>query len=88
MASASRPPIDVSQTFDVLIIGGGNAALCAAMSAAHANANAKILVLESAPEAFRAGNSRLGRSASLVAQAWRAPVLGNHYRHRSYRHWQ
>jgi tricarballylate dehydrogenase len=66
MASASPPPIDLSQTFantfDVLIIGGGNAALCAAISAARANANAKILVLESAPKAFRGGNSRHTRN--------------------------
>ena len=38
MASASPLPIDLSQTvahtFDVLIVGGGNAALCAAISAA------------------------------------------------------
>ena len=66
MASASQPPTDLSQifaqTFDVLIIGGGNAALCTAISAAHGNPSAKILVLESAPQAFRGGNSRHTRN--------------------------
>jgi tricarballylate dehydrogenase len=41
---------------DVLVIGGGNAALNAAITARHAGCS--VLVLESAPEAFRGGNSR------------------------------
>ena len=42
--------------FDVLVIGGGNAGLAAALSAHEKGA--KVLVLESAPKDFRAGNSR------------------------------
>ncbi len=47
---------DEAQAFDVLVIGGGNAALCAAISAQRAGQ--RVLLLESAPEAFRGGNSR------------------------------
>jgi tricarballylate dehydrogenase len=40
---------------DVLVIGGGNAALCAALMAREAGAS--VLLLESAPRAWRGGNS-------------------------------
>jgi tricarballylate dehydrogenase len=40
---------------DVLIIGGGNAALCAALMACEAGAS--VLLLESSPRAWRGGNS-------------------------------
>ena len=52
--------MDWSRTFDVLVVGGGNAALCAAMTARRHKA--RVLVLESAPEAFRGGNSRHTRN--------------------------
>jgi len=38
---------------DVLVIGGGNAALCAAISARRAGAS--VLVLEGAPKFYRGG---------------------------------
>jgi len=40
---------------DVLVIGGGNAALCAALMALEAGAS--VLLLEAAPRAWRGGNS-------------------------------
>lgn len=40
---------------DVLVIGGGNAALCAALTAREAGAS--VLLLEAAPRAWRGGNS-------------------------------
>ena len=46
--------------FDILVIGGGNAALCAAMTARESGMN--VLVLESAPKEFRGGNSRHTRN--------------------------
>jgi len=51
---------DLSESFDVIVVGGGNAALCAAMTARHGNA--KVLLLESAPKHFRGGNSRHTRN--------------------------
>lgn len=45
---------------DVLVVGGGNAALCAAMTAAEEGVS--VLLLEAAPEPFRGGNSRHTRN--------------------------
>jgi tricarballylate dehydrogenase len=52
--------MDLSRTFDILVIGGGNAALCAAMTAREAGAT--VLLLESSPKEFRGGNSRHTRN--------------------------
>ena len=41
-------------TYDVVVVGGGNAAMCAALSARETAA--RVLVLEKAPEAWRGGN--------------------------------
>ena len=64
MPSKRLSSLDLSQPFDVLIIGGGNAALCAAMSAGRAKA--RVLLLESAPEVFRGGDSRHTRNLRYV----------------------
>jgi tricarballylate dehydrogenase len=45
---------------DVVVVGGGNAGLCAALSAAEAGAS--VTILESAPPEFRGGNSRHTRN--------------------------
>ena len=47
-------------SYDVAVIGGGNAALCAALTARQAGA--RVIVLESAPQHFRGGNSRHTRN--------------------------
>ena len=52
--------VDLSKKFDVLVIGGGNAALCAAISARRAGAS--VLVLEGAPKFYRGGNTRHTRN--------------------------
>jgi tricarballylate dehydrogenase len=51
---------DRTKTYDVLVAGGGNAALCAAITARQAGAS--VLLVESAPRAFRGGNSRHTRN--------------------------
>ncbi|GAA4343401.1 FAD-dependent tricarballylate dehydrogenase TcuA [Pigmentiphaga soli] len=43
------------EKFDVIVVGGGNAAMCAALSAREDGAS--VLVLERSPEAERGGNS-------------------------------
>jgi tricarballylate dehydrogenase len=55
----------VSDRYDVIVVGGGNAALCAALSAAEVAK--KILVLERAPEAESGGNSRFTAGLFRVA---------------------
>ena len=50
--------------YDVLVAGGGNAALCAAMTAAEAGA--RVLVAEAAPREMRGGNSRHTRNLRIA----------------------
>ena len=52
---------NVSSThWDIVIVGGGNAALCAAIEGA--SAGQRVLMLESAPRVYRGGNSRHTRN--------------------------
>ncbi len=52
--------LNQGKTYDVLIAGGGNAALCAAITAAERGAS--VLIAEAAPKGFRGGNSRHTRN--------------------------
>ena len=57
----------VTAMLDVLIIGGGNAALCAALMAREAGAS--VLVLEAAPKLWRGGNSAHTRNLRCMHDA-------------------
>ncbi|WP_283094289.1 FAD-dependent tricarballylate dehydrogenase TcuA [Sediminicoccus sp. KRV36] len=52
--------VDFARLWDVLVVGGGNAALSAAITAAQAGAS--VIIAEHAPKAMRGGNSRHTRN--------------------------
>ena len=66
---------------DVLVVGGGNAALCAAMTARETGV--KVLLLESAPQHFRGGNSRHTRNIRYLHErdndCLSGPYLGDEF---------
>lgn len=55
------------RSYDVLVIGGGNAALCAAISARRSGAS--VMVLEGAPKFYRGGNTRHTRNMRCAHDA-------------------
>jgi len=59
--------VDLTRKIDVLVIGGGNAALCAAISARRSGAS--VLVLEGAPKFYRGGNTRHTRNMRCAHDA-------------------
>src|ERR1700744_2112304 len=59
--------VDLARKYDVLVIGGGNAALCAAISARRDGAS--VLVLEAAPKFYRGGNTRHTRNMRCAHDA-------------------
>jgi tricarballylate dehydrogenase len=65
MTAANHP-------YDVLVVGGGNAALCAAITAGRAGA--RVILLESATRDFRGGNSRHTRDIRYMHRAATAYV--------------
>jgi tricarballylate dehydrogenase len=75
--------MDMTKTYDVLVLGGGNAALCAAITAREAGRS--VLLLECAPRDFRGGNSRHTRNLRCMHDA-PADVLTEAYPEEEY--WQ
>lgn len=61
---------------DVLVVGGGNAGLVAAIEAS--NRGAKVLLLEKAPHEKRGGNTRLTGGVCRIAYP-RVKKILNHY---------
>jgi tricarballylate dehydrogenase len=64
------------QREDVLVIGGGLAALCAAISARHAGAT--VLLAEAAPRELRGGNTRHSRNLRIMHDAPTALIPGSY----------
>jgi tricarballylate dehydrogenase len=64
MASPGAGPELLGRGWDVVVIGGGNAALVSALSARERGAS--VLLLERAPVHFRGGNSRHTRNVRCV----------------------
>lgn len=67
---------DWPATFDLAVVGGGNAALCAAITAAEAGAS--VLILEGAPLAYRGGNSRHTRNFRCMHSVPMFPLTGSY----------
>lgn len=74
MKTATQYASDLTEDFDVLVIGGGNAALCAAMTARESGAS--VLLLEASPVVFRGGNSRHTRNLRYMHQQGNAFLTG------------
>jgi len=74
MRSYSSNEVDLSRVFDVVVLGGGNAGLCAAMTAREEGA--QVLMLESSPPEFRGGNSRHTRNLRYLHEAGNDHLTG------------
>ena len=67
---------NLDKIYDVLVIGGGNAALCAAITARMAGAS--VLILEHAPREFRGGNSRHTRNLRVMHEKPTATLVDSY----------
>ena len=64
--------MDSRQTYDLLVLGGGNAALCAAITAR--SHGLSVLIVEAAPIDFRGGNSRHTRNMRTMHEGPLPPL--------------
>ncbi|WP_375175112.1 FAD-dependent tricarballylate dehydrogenase TcuA [Pseudooceanicola sp.] len=69
----SKPEDLAREDWDVVIAGGGNAALCAAIEAAESGA--RVLILEGAPKPYRGGNSRHTRNFRCMHHGALGPLV-------------
>jgi len=65
---------EADKIYDALIVGGGNAALCAAIAARRSGAS--VLVLEAAPKFYRGGNTRHTRNMRCAHDSATATLTG------------
>lgn len=75
--AAGEAPAAFNRQYDVLVAGGGNAALCAAISARRTGAS--VIVVESASEFFRGGNTRHTRNMRCAHDAATDTLTGPYY---------
>ena len=61
---------------DIAVVGGGNAALCAAIAAAEAGA--QVAILEAAPRPYRGGNSRHTRNFRCMHRGPLGPLADSY----------
>lgn len=73
---AGRRDLETHMQHDVVVVGGGNAAPCAAISARREGAS--VLVLEGAPEFCRGGNTRHTRNMRCAYDAATEAVSGSY----------
>ncbi|WP_075215798.1 FAD-dependent tricarballylate dehydrogenase TcuA [Mongoliimonas terrestris] len=74
MRVVAERPQDLPETVDVLVIGGGNAALCAAIAARRRGAS--VLVVEKADPFNRGGNTRHTRNMRCAHDTATATLTG------------
>jgi tricarballylate dehydrogenase len=74
--AGEAPAMTEDREYDVVVVGGGNAALCAALTAREAGAS--VVVLERAPREFRGGNSRHTRNLRCAHDAPTAVLTGSY----------
>ena len=73
-SSLKTTPREVARTrWDVVVVGGGNAALCAAIEAAEAGR--RVVLLEGAPKPYRGGNSRHTRNFRCMHHGPLGPLV-------------
>ena len=65
---------EFAKKYDVLVVGGGNAALCAAIGARQAGAS--VLILKAAPKFYRGGNTRHTRNMRCAHDSATATLTG------------
>ena len=66
--------VDFSRPYDVIVAGGGNAALCAAIAARRSGAS--VAIVEKAPRFYRGGNTRHTRNMRCAHDSATATLSG------------
>lgn len=74
IAGADGAIAEHPRRYDVLVVGGGNAALCAAIAARRAGAS--VLVVEAADKFYRGGNTRHTRNMRCAHDAATSTLTG------------